>query len=141
MSEDNKGFGIRLVEELWNKRNVSALERFYSPDIVRHWDQAPDIRGIESMRQHVTSILTAFPDFRLTAHDWIAEGDKLVVRWTSRGTHKNEFLGIGATGKQISGAGTTTHRLAGGKIVEEWINWDALGLMQQLGVVTLPTSR
>ncbi len=136
--ERNKAIVMRCGEEIWNKGNLSAIEEFYSHDI-NHMDPAiPEIRGIEAEKQVVVLLRTAFPDIHLTVVDLITEGDKVVVRWTLRGTHKGDFQGVPATGKPIEVTGTSTNRFANGKIVEAWANWDALGLMRQLGAVTLP---
>jgi steroid delta-isomerase-like uncharacterized protein len=78
----------------------------------------------------------AFPDLNVTVEDEIAEGDKVVTRWTIRGTHKGDLEGMAPTGKQIVLQGITIHRIEGDKIVEEWERYDNLGLMQQLGVVS-----
>ena len=81
---------------------------------------------------------SAFPDMQLTIEDQIAEGDKVVTRWTARGTHQGELMGIPPTGKQATVTGITVGRVANGKFVESWSNFDALGMMQQLGVVPVP---
>jgi steroid delta-isomerase-like uncharacterized protein len=138
MSEENKAFVKNCLEELWNKGNLTASEDFFSKTVNYVDPVLPETRGVEAVKQVITMVRTAFPNFHLTFGDLIAEGDKVVIRYTGRGTHKSEFLGIGATGKQFETTGTTTCRLAGGKIVEMWLNWDALGSMRQLGVVSLP---
>ena len=77
-----------------------------------------------------------FPDMQYTIEDMIAEADKVVVRYTFRGTHqKGEIYGISPTGKQVTHVGSAIYRFAGGKVVELWDIWDALGVMQQLGVI------
>ena len=78
---------------------------------------------------------SAFPDVHFTIEDLFAAGDKVVSRWTARGTHKGELMGIPATGKQVEVTGMDIDQVSGGKIVGSWNSWDALGLMQQLGVV------
>jgi predicted ester cyclase len=79
---------------------------------------------------------------RFTAKgDLIAEGDKVAGRWTARGTHKGDLFGIPPTGKQGTVTGIDIYHFAGGKIEENWSNWDALGLMQQLGVIPAPGLR
>jgi steroid delta-isomerase-like uncharacterized protein len=79
--------------------------------------------------------VSAFPDLKLMVEDQIAEGDKVVTRWSATGTHQGELLGIPPTGKQTTATGITIDRIQGGKIVETWTHWDNLGLLQQLGVV------
>jgi predicted ester cyclase len=79
--------------------------------------------------------LTGFPDLQTTVEDLVAEGEKVVGRWAGRATHSGPFMNIPPTGKQVTVAGIAIVRLEGGKIVEEWVNFDALGMMQQLGVI------
>ncbi len=96
----------------------------------------PDVgRSPESEKKRATLYRTAFPDLRLTIEDIIAEGETVMARWSYRGTHKGDLSGIAPTGKQFNISGVTIARLLNGKIAEGWVNWDALGLMQQLGVV------
>ena len=85
------------------------------------------------MYKHVCLLyLAAFPDLRITTDDIIAEGDKVVARWTVTGTHQGELMGIPASGKQISFTGMTVHRFVDGKIAENWWSYDAMGMMQQI---------
>ena len=79
----------------------------------------------------------AFPDFRFTVEDQLAEGDRVATRWTWQGTHSGEFMGAAPTGKEVKLTGMTIHRLRNGKIQEGWFNWDFLGELRQIGVVTL----
>jgi predicted ester cyclase len=130
-TEDNKAFVRRFYEELHSKKNLAAVDDFIDPNIVDHAVPPGLPGGIEGARQFAGMLLTAFPDHQVTIEDMIAEGDKVVARMTVRGTHQGAFLGIPPTGKHW----TDIIRIAGGKIVEHWNNYDALGLMQQLGVV------
>ena len=77
----------------------------------------------------------AFQDLRLTVEELLSDGETITARWSCRGTHKGELNGIAPTGKQIAITGISIARFAGGKMVEGWVNWDALGLMRQLGAV------
>ena len=86
-------------------------------------------------KKRVTLYRTAFPDLQLTIEDIIAEGQTVMPRWSCRGTHKGDLSGIVPAGKQFTISGVSIARFTGGKMVEGWVNWDALGLMQQLGVV------
>jgi steroid delta-isomerase-like uncharacterized protein len=133
MSEENKALARRGWEEVVNEKNLDALEEFYAPDVVWH-ELAQDIQGLEQARQFASTFFEAFPDIRITVEDMIAEGDKVVTRYTIRGTHKGEFFGVPPTDRQIALEGITIHRFAGGKIVEEWERYDNLGLLQQLGL-------
>lgn len=136
MSAESKAVLNRCLEEVWNKGNLAVMAEYYSNAVHQVDPVLPGIRGIEALKQAVIKLRTAFPDIHFTADDWIIEGDKVVGRFTFRGTHKGEFLGVAPTGKHFEVTGTTTHRLAAGKITEAWANWDALGLLRQLGVQT-----
>jgi steroid delta-isomerase-like uncharacterized protein len=136
MSEANKNAVRRLFEEVWNKGNLPVADEVFAPNYTHHDASTPDVgRGPESEKKRATLYRTAFPDLRLTIEDIIAEGETVMARWSCRGTHKGDLSGIAPTGKQITISGISIARFANGKMVEGWINWDALGLMQQLGVV------
>ena len=92
------------------------------------------------MRQTVQGYRASFPDLRLTVDEQIAEGDRVCTRWTARGTHEGDFFGVAPTHKQATVTGVTIERIHDGKIAESRTNWDALGLMQQLGLVSLPVA-
>jgi steroid delta-isomerase-like uncharacterized protein len=133
--EENKAIFRRIVEEGFNKGNLAIVDELVATDHVNHTD---NVHGPEEYKQFITMYRTAFPDLHMTVEDQIAEGDKVVNRWTSRGTHKGDLMGIPPTGKQITVMGMYVARITGGKIMEEWGNFDALGMMQQLGVVPPP---
>ena len=133
-AEENKNLALRSWE-IVNQRNPDLIEEFYPPDFVWH-EPDRDIRGYEQAKQFVSSFIEAFPDLNATVEDVIAEGDKVVTRWTIRGTHQGEVEEFGPpTGKQAELQGITIHRFEGGKIVEEWNRYDNLSLPQQLGLV------
>ena len=136
MSEGNKANVRRLFEEVWNKGYLPVADELFAPTYTHHDSSTPDVgRGPESEKKRATLYRTAFPDLRLTIEDIIAEGETVMARWSCRGTHKGDLSGIAPTGKQFTISGVSIARLANGKMAEGWINWDALGLMQQLGVV------
>jgi predicted ester cyclase len=139
MSEHNKATVRRLVEELWNKGNLSVADELFAPTYEHHDASTLDFgRGPEGEKKRATLYRTAFPDLHLMIGDILAEGETVMTRWSCRGTHKGDLSGIAPTGKQFTISGVTIARFAGSKIVEGWVNWDALGLMQQLGVVPEP---
>jgi len=111
----------------------SILEKWMAPDGVYH-TTAGDL-DFEQYKQAQTAIHSAFPDMSFTVEDMIATGDKVVARWTARGTHKGTYMGIAATGKPFKMSGIGIARFAKGKAVEGWGLQDTFGLMQQLGVV------
>lgn len=136
MSEQNKTIVRRLFDELWNKGNLPVADELIAPTYAHHDASTPDFgRGPESEKKRATLYRTAFSDLRLTVEDMIAEGETVVARWSCRGSHKGDLNGMAATGKQFVISGVSVVRFSGGKMVEGWINWDALGLMQQLNVV------
>ena len=133
-AEQQKMIIQRWVEEAWNNGNLAIADEVYSTDYLLH-DPASPIHGPEALKQFVATFRTAYPDIHTTIEDMIAEGNKVVWRYTVRGTHKGEFMGIAPTGKSITLTGILISRFVGDKVVEDWNNYDALGMMQQLGVI------
>jgi steroid delta-isomerase-like uncharacterized protein len=131
MSEENKALARRSWEAA---NNPDTIDEVYAADLVWH-EPDQDIRGYEEAQQFVSTFQAAFPDLNATVEDVIAEGDKVVTRWTIRGTHQGEIEEFGPpTGKQAELQGISIHRIADGKIVEEWNRYDNLSLLQQLGL-------
>jgi steroid delta-isomerase-like uncharacterized protein len=133
-AEENRALARRSWE-IVSQRNPDLIEEFYPPDFVWH-EPDQDIRGYEQAKQFVSTFLQAFPDINISVEDVIAEGDKVVSRYTIRGTHQGETEQFGPpTGRQMALEGITIHRFEGGKIVEEWERYDNLSALQQLGLV------
>lgn len=135
-TEENKAH-VRRGFEAISKKNLANLAVFYellNPDIVFH-NASTTIQGLEAYKQFLSMHITAFPDLHFTIEDMIAEGDLVVVRYTIRGTHKGDLMGIPPTGKQVTWTGIDIFRFVNGKLVEEWYNGDDLGLLQQIGVI------
>jgi len=109
-----------------------------TPDTIDHNPSPGQGPGLEGVKQVFKEFVAAFPDFQLTVEDMIAEGDKVASRLTLRATHRGEFQGVPATGKQVTQTGIDIVRIAGGKVVERWSEFDNLGLLQQLGAVPQP---
>jgi steroid delta-isomerase-like uncharacterized protein len=136
MSEHNKAIVRRLFAELWNNGNLSVAGEIFAPNYSHHDSSTPDFGlGPDSEKRRLALYRGAFPDLHLTIEDVIAEGETVMTRWSCRGTHKGDLNGIAPTGKQITITGVTVARVSNGKMAEGFVNWDALGLMQQLGVV------
>jgi steroid delta-isomerase-like uncharacterized protein len=133
----------RILEEVWNHRNPSVIDELVAANYVHNDVLSPDApTGIDGYKQFVQQYLTAFPDMQITIHDDFVAGDKTVTRWTATGTHNGDLPGLPRTGKRISVHGITIARLSNGKFIESWNNWDALGMMQQLGAIpSASTSR
>ncbi|HEV2494541.1 MAG TPA: ester cyclase [Terriglobia bacterium] len=135
MPTDNKSIAKRILEEAWNRGNLEALNEVVAPNYIGHDTLGPEIHGLEGFKKRVHSLRTAFPDLQLNVEEMFADGDVVITRFNSRGTHKGDFQGIAATGKPCKISGITISRFSNGKLVEAWVQTDALGLMQQLGVV------
>jgi steroid delta-isomerase-like uncharacterized protein len=136
MTEANKAISRRVVEEIFNEGRLEAADELVTPDFVGHDPALPEpFRGPEGLKGQVDGYRAAFPNLRIAIEDEIAEGDRVVTRWSARGTHEAELFGIPATGRQTTVTGITIDRIADGRIVETWTNWDTLGLLQQLGAI------
>ena len=136
--EENKALDGRIYEEIWNNKNLGAIDEIYSADVITN-NLPPEMpTGIEGLKQFVAMYLTAFPNPHFHVDDQVGEGDKVVTRWTFHGKHEGELMGIPATGKDVTVTGIGVSRIAGGKIVEEWGEFDTMGMMVQLGVVSPP---
>lgn len=137
-AEELKAISRREIEA-FNTGNLAILDEIAADDYVSYDPSLPEpIRGKEAYKQVVAGYRAAFPDLQLTIDQQVAEGDTVATRWTARGTHEGELMGIAPTGKQATVTGISLVRIADGKIVEDWTNWDALGLMQQLGAIAVP---
>ena len=133
MSEENKALARR-----WNRifeGDLAIADDIIADDCVYH-DGPPDIlAGPEGVKEWAIMFRNGFTDLRVTEEQFIAEGDKVVGRFVAQGTHQGEFMGVPATGKQITISGINIMRIADGMIAEHWVNLDAMGLMQQIGAV------
>ena len=138
MSEENKAIMNRLMEEVLNKKNLAAADEIVAKDFVELDPLPGQEQGREGLKQILSMFFAAFPDLRSTVEEQIAEGDKVVSRFTWRGTHKGEFLGISPTGGQVTVKGVVIDRVVEDQFVESRILMDNLGMMQQLGVIPAP---
>ena len=134
-AEENKAVVRREMEELFNHTgNLDVADEIIDPNYTSYEPTSGETRGIEGAKQFAATYREAFPDLENTIEDMVAEGDKVVVRFRARGTHQGETEAFGPpTGKQMEITGITIKRISDGKIVESWTNFDALGMMQQLG--------
>jgi len=131
-SDDNKAIIRRLYDELFRAWNLSLIDELVAPEFVGHEMPAGTLPGPEGFRQLYARLRSAFPDLRYSVDDLIAEDDKVVVRWTWTCTHMGIFRGIAPTGRQSSVPGVAIYRLAGGKIVERWVEMSMDELLQRL---------
>lgn len=134
--EANKTISRRIIEEAFNEGRLEVVDELIAATFVNHDPSVTgDLGGPEGTKQLIEQYRAAYPDLRVTVEDQLAEGDRVATRWTARGTHQGELLGIPATGKETTVTGLTIDRIENGKIIESWNNWDTLGMLQQLGVV------
>jgi steroid delta-isomerase-like uncharacterized protein len=135
MSEELKAIVKREVE-MFSTGDFSIADEIYGEDYVGHDPAKPEpIRGIAGAKEEAAGYRAAFPDLTLTIDHQVAEGEYVVTRWTARGTHDGDLDGIAPTGRSATTSGISMVRVVDGKIVEDYTQWDALGLMTQLGVV------
>jgi len=135
MSAETKALARRFLEEVFNGGNLDLVEELVAPGFVNHDAAMPEpLVGIEAAKATISGYRAAFPDLRITIEEQIGEGEYVTSRWMARGTHEGDLMGITATGKQATVTGITIDRIANGRFVESWTNWDTLGLLQQLGV-------
>jgi steroid delta-isomerase-like uncharacterized protein len=135
-AEENKALARRVLEEMFNKGNLDAADELLTPDYVDRDPAMPeDIHGPDGFKEYVGAYRTAFSDLHLEIEDQIAEGDKVVTRWTGTGTHDGELAGIPPTGNRVTLPGMEIVRISDGKLVEGWEGYDMTNLMRQLGVM------
>lgn len=136
-TEQNKALARRFIEEIWNQKNLAVAKELMAATYVFHTPGSPPglPPGPEGFQQFASAFFTAFPDVHTSIKDQLAEGDKVVTRWTSRGTNTGSLFGMPATGKSATITGITIDRITDGKIVESWDELDQLGMLQQLGVI------
>ena len=135
MSEENKATLRKLIEEGFVKGNIGVVDELVGANIIDHSPMPGQAPGPQGLKDAMSMFHGAFPDLQVTIEDMIAEGEKVVARVTTRGTHQGEFMGIQATNKKIEIGEMHIVRFAGGKMVEHWGQEDGLGMMQQLGVI------
>jgi len=124
----------RILEEFFSQGDLSKTEELFSSAIVVH-DPDKELRGLEQIKQGLTRLRTAFPDLHYTVEDMMAEGDKVMIRFTGQGTHRGEFRGIPPTDKNMTYTGIMILRFVERKVVDYWAVSDVLGIFQQLGVM------
>jgi steroid delta-isomerase-like uncharacterized protein len=140
-SEANKSIVRRWYEEVFSQGNFDLIPQLFSADWVNHDPSGPPGGwpvGLEGATVVAGAYRTAFPDIKITIDDQVAEGDRVVTRWTTRGTNTGSLMGMPATGRPATITGISIERIAGGKIAETWVNFDGMGMMMQLGMIPAP---
>ena len=131
--EENKAL-VRKFLHMFERGDPDIADEIVAADYYSHGAPDPSL-GLEGLKAFVAMYKNAMPDARVDIEFQVAEGDKVVSRYTWSGTHQGEIFGVPATGKHVSWTATATFRIADGQIREAWLNWDQWGLMQQFGVV------
>jgi len=137
-TEENKAIVRRFFEELLSTDNFAVADEILSPDFRFYFAGSPDPMDLESYKGFLAARRGAFPDRRFVVEEMIAEGDKVSARFTMRGTHKGKFRGIAPSGTKLTMTGIDMIRLAEGKMVEDRVEVDQVGMMQQLGMIAEP---
>ena len=137
-AEENKAVVRRFFEELLSTENLAVADEILSPGFRFYFAGSPEPMDLESYKEFLVTRRAAFPDRRFVVEEMIAEGDKVSARFTMRGTHKGELRGFAPTGREVTMTGIDMIRLSEGKMVEDWVEVDQLGMMQQLGVIASP---
>ena len=138
--EQNKIIVTRFIEEMWNQRKLEVADELFAADCVTHQlrsgeDQAGSPRSPESVKREAAAWLAGFSDLEFVLEQMIAADDRVVSVCTMRGTHSGAWMGIGPTGRKVNVPIITIHRIADGKIAEDWVLVGSLTLFQQLGLI------
>jgi steroid delta-isomerase-like uncharacterized protein len=136
--EQNKALVHKYADRI-NAKDLAGVLTLFGSSHIEHAVFPGMVSGIESLHAFLNMLFAGFPDVQMTILDTIAEGDRVVLRAITEGTHTGMFLGIPPTGKRAKWSSIDIHRIAGGKIVEHWLETDQLGLLQQLGLVPPPS--
>jgi len=137
MTTKNETLVRQLFDEVLNRRNLAAVDKIVSDDSIDHGPSMIGTMGIEGFRQAIRLFHDALPDLQYIIDEIISIEDKVVICWTAQGTFTGPFRGIQPNGRSTSFTGVIIYRIADGKIQESWGNWDALGMMEQLDVISL----
>jgi steroid delta-isomerase-like uncharacterized protein len=139
--EENKALARRELQEIFAAGgSFDAAEEIYALNYISHQPAGDeDLHGPEAIKQFAAGMREAFPDLEIIIEDQIAEGNKVVTRFRTHGTHQGELWGIPPEGKEVEITNMSICRIEGGKMAEEWPAPDRLGMMQQLGVMDQPS--
>jgi predicted ester cyclase len=132
--EANKLIVTRYWEDLWNNKNSQVIDQITKKDVKLHFPPG-QAHQPTSLKVWLETAVTAFPDVRFSVQEIIAEGDKVVCRWSYKATNTGPFLESGATNKDVTDQGINMFRIEDGKIAEMWMSGDSLGLLKQLGAI------
>jgi len=138
-SEQNEAVAHRWHLEAVQEGNTDLADQILAPDVIVHGN-GQEFRGADAAKQIAAALKVAFPDIRITHHEAIASDDRVAIRWTADATHGGDYVGMPASNQRIHFEGLDFFHLQDGKITEMWIEYDNLGMAQQLGLVAQPQS-
>lgn len=137
-TEENKAIVRRMTDVFYNQGDIERADQFFAASYVHHDPASPQVRDLEGLKEALRAFRAGCPDLHITTDELVAEGDKVLKRWTYHATHTGNLSGLPPTGKRIMMTGLELFRLANGKIAESWLAYDNLSLMQQLGIIPVP---
>jgi steroid delta-isomerase-like uncharacterized protein len=139
-TNENKAIAVRFGQ-VWGKGDMSIVDELASPQLRVSYPLMPaPTEGIAAFKEVLKMVHRAFPDLEIEIDEPIAEGDRVAARWTMRGTHEGDMMGLPPTGKRVVWSGITIYRIKNGKVVDEMGEEDGLALLRQLGVIPMPAT-
>jgi steroid delta-isomerase-like uncharacterized protein len=131
----NKTLMRNVIEEIYNKGNLNLADEVVTNQYVPHDSTLNTGNGAAGLKNHASALRTAFPDLHLNIEEIHSDGDTVVTRLTAQGTHKGDFLNVSPTGRTIKTTGILISHVKNGKLADSFMNWDALGVLRQIGAV------
>jgi steroid delta-isomerase-like uncharacterized protein len=128
----------RFFDEIFSEGKLDLVDELFATEYVGQSGHEEATRGPQGVREYVDALREGVSDLTVAVDDQVVEGDKVATRWTARGTHDGELMGIAPTGRTAAVTGISIQRIQDGKVVEGWTNWDLMGLLQQLGLAPGP---
>lgn len=138
VTTENERIARRVPEDIATPGNLDRIEEVFAGDAVEHGPFGQMLRGPDAIAEDIRRLRDAFPDLTVTVEDAVTEGDTVAFRATMRGTNKGRFMGRDPTNQSVQAQNTVFTRIESGRIAERWVQPDTLGLLRQLGVVSLP---
>ena len=137
MSESaNRDLVLGFVDRALNQKDLSVGDEILDGDVIFHTTGGGQVKGIDGWKGYASMFITAFPDLQFRVEDTIAEGDRVVLRWSGEGTHSGQLRDVPASGRSVKFTGIAIYRVAEGKLAELWGEIDMLGLMKQIGALS-----
>ena len=137
-AEQNEALVRRLIADVFNGHDLGGLDALLAPDLVSNWQGSPPLHGVAAWREAMEGFFAAFPDAAYSLDDLFCTDDRGTWRGRWRATQRGDWQGIAASGREAAWDAVIAGRFAGGRLAEDWVAYDRLGLFQQLGVIPLP---